>query len=323
MPPTDAVLVVNEWNWKTTNRGAELKQWVSNGGRLVLDASVDMPQLQAWTHLRLKYPFARSLQDETTEDPAVVAERMKPCRTMQVIENPQVEGRPGTPWTLCTLSSMRRLLPVPGPSWGVGDESGLQAIRIAYGKGFILYADGYPFTYHTAVDEDDARLLLQGAQLRHGDRVYFLHSAEPESLMALLWRQYGAALSLLALAIGFYVWRSGTRLAPLLPPPEPARRSLVEQIRGTAQFLRRAGEATALHAATLSALESVGQRKLAGFARLTAEERLQLIARRTGLDAERLRTARSWRDSRGGDGLAEAVLLLEAARRRLASETTI
>lgn len=323
MPPTNAVLVVSHWNLKTAGRGDELKKWVSGGGRLVTDASFDVPQLQAWTHLLLIYPFTKSLTDDATEDPAAVAERLKPCRIMRVVVSPAVEGVPGAPWKVCTLSSLRRLVPASARSWGVGDEHGLQAVRLPYGKGFIFYADGEPFTYRSLLDEDDARLLVDGTQLRHGDTVYFLHSAQPESLIELLWRQAGAALCLLSLAVAFYLWRSGTRLLPLMPPPEPARRSLVEQIRGTAQFLRYGGEAAALHAATLNALELAGQRKLAGFGRLTAEERLQLIARRTGLDPERLRTARSWRDSRGSDGLAESILLLEAARRRLVSGTTI
>jgi hypothetical protein len=323
MPPTDAVLVVNRWSWGTSGKGPALKKWVADGGRLVLDSSVDLAQLQAWTHLRLSYPFTKGLTEDATEDPTEVAERFKPCRSMRVITSPAADRESGAPWKVCNLSPIRRLLPPSGPSWGVGDEHGLQAVRMQYGKGFIFYADGTPFTYRALIDEDDARLLVDGAQLRHGDVVYFLHFAEPDSLMVLVWRQAAAALCLLALAVVLYAWRSGTRLWPLLPPPEPARRSLVEQIRGTAQFLRQAGEANALHAATLSALESVGQRKLAGFGRLTAEERLQLIARRTGLDPERLRTARFWRDSRGSDGLAESILLLEAARRRLISGTTI
>jgi hypothetical protein len=316
-PPRDAVLVITSWNWGSRGDLQRLQHWVADGGRLVIDGSVGtMAGLQNWTHLRLTYPFTRGANDEP-EDAEKLAERLKPCRAMRVTSSAAGPEGPAPFWHVCGMSVMRRLVPEARFSWGIGDEYGLQAVRIPIGKGSVFFADGEPFIYRRAIEEDDARLFVAATQLRRGDDVYFLHSSPPESLFYLLWHEAAAAVCLLLLGAGAYAWRTGARLAPLLPVPDPARRSLIEQIRGTALFLRHAGDAMLLHAATLAALEAAGQRKLAGYGRLAAEERLQLIARRTGLDAERLRSARSWRDSRSGDGLTESILLLEAARRRL------
>jgi hypothetical protein len=317
-PPPDAVLVITNWNWSAPKQQVNLQQWVAEGGRLVIDSSVgSMAQVQAWTHLRLTYPFVRGREDTTPEDPQALLERIKPCRAMHVVPPTSDETAPPPYWHLCGLNPIRRLVAARGIAWGVGDDHGLQAVRLPIGKGAVFFADGLPFTQQTLIEQDNARLFVSALQLRRGDLVYFLHSAAPESLLYLLWREAAAALCLLLLAAAAYAWRSATRLAPLLPVPDPARRSLIEQIRGTANFLRYGGDAALLHAATLSSLEAAGQRKLAGYGRLAAEERLQLIARRTGLDPERLRSARSWRDSRSAEGLSESILLLEAARRRL------
>jgi hypothetical protein len=322
-PSTSAVLVITNWDWTLPARRARVQQWVAAGGRLVIDSSTgSIAQLQKWTRVGLIYPFTNGLNEDTPEDGDHLAERLKPCRPMHVTAQPETAMGGMPPWQLCGLSAERRLVPSRGFAWGIGDEHGLQAVRLAVGQGSVFYADGMPFTNRALIQEDDARLFVAATQLRRGDLVYFLRSAPPESLFYLLWHEAAAAVCLLLLGAGAYAWRSGVRFAPPLPVRDPARRSLAEQIRGTARFLRRGGDAPLLHAAALAALESAGQRKLTGYGRLAAEERLQLLARRTGMDAERLRGARSWRESRGADGLTESIALLETARRRLLTGAT-
>jgi hypothetical protein len=323
VPPTSAVLVITNWDWTVPARSARLQQWVAGGGRLVIDSSTgSIAELQKWTHLSLIYPFTHGLNEETPEDRERFAERIKRCRPMHVATRPGTGLGGISPWQLCGLSIVRRLVPAQGFAWGIGDEYGLQAVRLAVGQGSVFYADGMPFTYKTLIQADDARLFVAATQLRRDDLVYFLRSAPADSLFYLLWHEAAAAVCLLLLGAGAYAWRSGVRFAPPLPVRDSARRSLAEQIRGTAQFLRRGGDAPLLHAAVLAALESASQRKLTGYGRLAAEERLQLLARRTGLDAERLRGARAWREFHGTDGLTESIALLETARRRLLTGAT-
>jgi hypothetical protein len=190
-PPRDAVLVISNWNWAAPERRVSLQKWVAEGGRLVIDdtlSSLTMAPLQTWTHLRLIYPFTRGTEDDPL-DPKTLAEILKPCRAMRVVSAAQAESTPAPFWHLCGLSSLRRLAPPAGSSWGVGDEYGMQAVRIPIGKGTVFYADGMPFTFHTLIEQDDARLLVAGMQLRRGDSVYFLHAVPPESLLYLLWRE--------------------------------------------------------------------------------------------------------------------------------------
>jgi len=326
-PPTSAVLVITNWNWTLPARRARVQQWVARGGRLVIDSSTGtIAELQNWTRLSLTYPFTRGVHEKTPEDMENVILRLvdhpDPCRPMHDTTQPETSPGGMPPWHLCGLNPGRRLVPQHGPAWGIGDEYGLQAVRLAVGQGSVFYADGMPFTKKALIQEDDARLFVAATQLRRDDLVYFLRSAPADSLFYLLWREAAAAICLLLLGAGAYAWRSGVRFAPPLPERDPARRSLAEQIRGTARFLRRGGDAPLLHSAALAALEDASQRRLTGYGRLAAEERLQLLARRTGLDAERLRGARSWRESHGSDGLTESIAILETARRRLLTGAT-
>jgi hypothetical protein len=81
-------------------------------------------------------------------------------------------------------------------------------------------------------------------------------------MLALLWR-YGAPVVTLALTLlALVLWRGGVRFGPLAAAPEAARRSLVEQIRGTGQFILRHGGGISFHAASVRALDEAAGRRV-------------------------------------------------------------
>ena len=97
--------------------------------------------------------------------------------------------------------------------------------------------------------------------MRRGDDVHFLSEDTHPSLLALLWR-YGAPVVMLTLTlVALVLWRGGVRFGPLAAAADAARRSLVEQIRGTGQFILRHGGGHSLHAASVRALDEAAKRR--------------------------------------------------------------
>jgi hypothetical protein len=116
--------------------------------------------------------------------------------------------------------------------------------------------------------------------------------------------------------VALVLWRGGVRFGPLAAAPDAARRSLVEQIRGTGQFELRHGSGDSLHTACVRALDEAARRRVSIYAGLSADQRAAALARLTGFDHDALaRAARHGRVRRSHD-LRSTIALLEAARRR-------
>jgi len=140
------------------------------------------------------------------------------------------------------------------------------------------------------------------------------------SLLALLW-QHGAPVLMLTLGlVTLVLWRGGVRFGPPAAAPEAARRSLVEQIRGTGQFILRHGGASSFHAASVRALDEAAGRRVPLYASLSPNERATALARLTGFDLDALEAA--LQPIRRSHELRNTIALLEAARRRTLIEHT-
>ena len=116
------------------------------------------------------------------------------------------------------------------------------------------------------------------------------------------------------------MWRGSVRFGPLAAAPEAARRSLVEQIRGTGQFILRHGGRSSCHAASVRALDEAAGRRIPLYASLSPSERATALARLTGLDLDALTTA--VQPIGRSHELRNTIALLEAARRRTLIEHT-
>jgi hypothetical protein len=118
------------------------------------------------------------------------------------------------------------------------------------------------------------------------------------------------------------LWRSGVRLGPLAAARPPARRSLAEQIRGTARFLVRHGGGCALHAATLRALDEAAARRVAGYGRLERTQRCDALAALTPFTSEALAAAVHDSGLRRPRELGATLTVLETARRHILDQPT-
>jgi hypothetical protein len=217
---------------------------------------------------------------------------------------------------------------VPGLSttrqttWRLVDRDGhTQVLRIPIGRGSVTVLSAFGVGNEGVLCGEYGLLFAAATQLRHGDQVRFLTEAEGGSLLGLTWKYGAPVVTLAAVLIALWLWRSGVRFGPLVAPTDQARRSLAEQIRGTGQFTLRFGGGAALYAATMRALNEVATRHILHYERLSDAERVTALASLTRLESSDLTRALQDRDARAPKEVRKTIALLEAARRRLLAAT--
>jgi hypothetical protein len=203
-------------------------------------------------------------------------------------------------------------------TWRLRDRDGrTQALRIPIGRGSVTLVNSMAFGNTDLLCGDSALLFTAATQLHRADEIEFLTDGTGGSLLALLWRYGSPVITLSGLLIVLWLWRSGVRFGPLEAVPDPARRSLAEQIRGTGQFTLRFGGGKALYAATVRALNEAAARRVAHYERLGGEERVAALASVTGLGAGELSAALNEPAARRPKEIRRTIAFLEAARRRI------
>jgi hypothetical protein len=312
-PPGDAVLVLGDWNWDLIpERRERLERWVENGGRLVvLRNMLSETQFNAWT----------GITQSRRKDPK------KPCTVPNTCPPPehsfvQDPGNPGKRWHICDESDWTFLTTSRPISWRLNDTEGhTQTLRLRMGRGSVTIVNADPFTENSLVCGDDALLFVAATQLHAGDHVEFLTDDAGSSLLLLVWRYGAPIVMLVTVLIVLWLWRSGVRFGPLMAAPDPARRSLAEQIRGTGRFTLRFGAGRALHAAMVRALHETAARRAPHFERLTGEARIDALAPLAGLGASELSAALDRDVARNPHELRKAIATLELARRHITEES--
>jgi hypothetical protein len=314
LPAESAIIVTAYWDWdRSSTHRAQLQQWVESGGRLVVEFN-SLSHRDAFS--RWSGITGRNIQEAETGHH--IGWNPGGCRDE---EESGVSLWPATAtsrhYQLCGLYLDSFLASSRTPVWKVADGYGAQALRISVGRGSVTAVNGDVLTYGQLLKGTHASLLVAATQLHSGDDVHFLSDADHASLLALTWRFGASVVVLLLLALALALWRAAPRFGPTMAPPESARRSLAEQIRGTGQFLLRVGDGQALHAATVRALLAAATRRIGAFSSLSSVERINRLARATGFSAEALAAAVNYRGVRRGHELHSAIALLEGARREI------
>jgi hypothetical protein len=312
-PPTDSVIVLSAWHWDlNSGRREALERWVESGGRLVVDRTLAGGQIdfERWSGIVRGYRGP----DRTKEFADAKLER---CGRFQEEQNgtPSSESPERRYW-ICELDGVSFLTSDKTAVWALRDVSGIQAMRVEVGRGSVTVINAAPFRGRSLFEGDHGWLFVAATQMRRGDDLHFMSEDAHPSLLALLW-QYGAPVVALALAlVALVLWRGGVRFGPLAAAPDTARRSLVEQIRGTGQFELRHGGGDSLLAACVRALDEAARRRVPIYATLSASERAAALARLTGFDCDALARAVHQARGRRSHQLRSTIALLEAARRR-------
>ena len=330
LPERNAVIVLSYWHWDVIARRREqLQQWVSDGGRLVLDDSLiaNDSSLKDW--LGIEYQDVPTKDDEeaktgiqkehndTKSKLKLFNIKKTDCEHLTLIDH-RIDADPDrSTYQLCTYGWWRYLIAAKPVQWGLRDSHGLQAVRVNVGRGSVTLFNASPFLYREILSGEHGLLFVAAAQLHRGDHIYFLMDEDGVPLLKLIWR-YGSPVVVLGILLVLAaLWRNGVRFGPMATGPDSARRSLAEQIIGTGHFILRFNGDQALHAATVRALNDAERRHIANYDRLSSQDRIDTLARATATDAEALGNAIHFKGKRRVMELRHAIALLEHARRHL------
>lgn len=335
LPPAGATLVIGSRRWNMfPGREAALRRWIDEGGHLVVlqsawSADGETPR---WVPMRSAplrrampigaasaaanaSPGAASTPGDVGAFLALLA-KGGPCSDF--VEPDWVDHAFGAPRRYRLCGEPIRVLHAGAPTWLLRSSEGAVVARVGYGRGDITAnaIDG-SFDNRALVRDDGALALAAMLQLRPGEPVWFFAEETRARFVSLLWDHGAPALLLAGAAILLLLWRSGARFGPLLADVARARRSIGEQVRRTAAFIA-AGGGTALHRASVRALEDTARRSIAGYAGLFGmRDRAEAIARTTREDAAALAAAMSPLQRPDRHRLATAIARLEHARRAL------
>ena len=335
-PPADAVMVLDHWNWNLLPRRREqLERWVEAGGRLVVDGSFVSGEgrFQAWSGLSREAAFDKhngpATNDDEGEDEAdegdveaddVLAAPAGGCSKLRVVV--PMQGETVSDYSACSLDRFHVLRSRRDASWSLALGDQPQVLRVAVGRGSVTMLNARPFRNRDLLQADHGLLFAAATQLRSGDLVVFLSEEQHASLIELIWKYGAPAVVLALLLLGAALWRNGARFGPPVVATEGARRSLAEQIVGTGRFTLRVGGGQALHAAAVRALHEAATRKIAGYARMSAADRIARISQVTQTDEDALAETLNYAGARRARELKHAVDLLEGIRRRLLNRDT-
>jgi len=247
--------------------------------------------------------------------PMIVAPRTKPPACPGFVEPPSVPPAFGVHRGYSSCSgSAGTLRSASAALWAVDSPRGHVMLRVAIGRGMVTAVNPRLPVFGTTLLENDEALLLSAAlRLARGQQLWLVADEKRAPLLATLWSGGAPAILLGALALALALWRAGVRFGPRLAPAATARRSVAEQIRGTAAFIAHRG-GRALHQAQLRALDTLARSRVPGYDALIVGERAAALAPLVGVDVHTLARAMNPTLNRH---LPSALALLETARRRL------
>lgn len=202
--------------------------------------------------------------------------------------------------------------------WAIDGPRGHVAVRVAVGRGrATLVSTQVPWSNDELFTRDNALITVATLDAHAGSEIWLVSEEWRPPLLNFLWQRGAPAVLLFAAALAFGLWRGAHRFGPSLAALPLARRSMAEQIRGTAHFIAHRGS-PALHAAQLRALNEAAAPRIRGYAALIVGQRAEAIAALTRLDAHALAHAMNPALSATPNRHpAAALALIETARRRL------
>lgn len=334
-PPRDATMLLTSSHWKLfPERLQQLKNWVEAGGQLVIPAHlIGDDALKSWLAIQSIDTDDDDAEGVTPPAPNLAAasapacegthcqrwvryKRLSSCHALaETAEAADVYGG-ARGFTMCGINT-QVFTSRHAVSWRVGDAAQTAALRVAVGRGSVSVVQNPSVLHNDALFRGDHALFAVALlQARPGQTIWFVADEARPSLPVLIWTEARAAVLLVLLVVAVTLWRGAVRFGPLVAPAPLGRRSMAEQVRGTAQFLWQRDPA-ALHAAQVRALHETAAPRLRGYTHQSRAERAAALARATGLDEQALAHALDTRPARPPAHLATTLNLLESARRRL------
>ena len=325
LPAPQGRLVLASRHWDLFgDRAQRLRDWVEQGGHLIIPGSlVEHESLEDWL------PFYREpIPEPEKKSRAAKKQTKRPKRgsCISLTQSPDAGERYFGERELRVCATSTDVIYVPAsedddePLWSLQGPDGIEMLRMPFGRGSVTVVGDFQMLHNREVLLDDNPLALVAAlQARRGSDFMFVAEEARDPFMSWIWHSGWVAIVLALLALFAALWRAAVRFGPLARPEPIGRRSMAEQVRGTAAFLRRHGGET-LHAAQLRALQESAARRLHRAERSPADE-AKAMGSATGIDGAALARALQ-AHPRNPSVLAADLEVLETARRRLDASAT-
>jgi hypothetical protein len=317
------VVVLASWHWTLgQERQQALERWVESGGRLIVEGALlgGEREFERWTGIErtlANRPVPRESAALGESTNAYCDDFQEELPTASVVRSPATAGR-----VICDLNEGSSLTAGRSAVWSLKGRTGVQAARVRLGRGTVTWINAEPFRRENLFEVDHGWLFVAATELRKGDEMHFLSEEDHLPLLALIWRHGAPAVVLGLAAIALLLWRGGVRFGPLAAEEPSARRSLAEQLRGTAHFALRHGGGGSLYAAELRALDEAAARRVAGYAHLAPNDRTDALTAVTSIDRETLAAAIVDPPVARLHDLRTTLAVLEAARRYILRDHT-
>lgn len=332
LPPTDGTLIVNTYRRLFTESFSQsLLAWVEQGGRLVVYAP--------WMYTDQRAPRDHLLDALRVRKYGADAKDVKRIRRADAMggfgkgassrkpdDCPEIE-EDGDEMRLA--DSQRDSLKVCFEGWTVLSTDAetswrallkdkVQALALQRGKGeVIVFADTDFMENFSIGDADHADFLLSAIRFEPGQTVWLVASDEVAGLWDRVMKHGWTALVALVLAIALWLWRSSLTAGPLAPPATVARRSIREHVIAAGEYLWRSGNAHTMWTSTLAAAERTIRRRLPQTLHEEGPDRLQSIAKASGLTIADVNDAMSVTRRPAAGTFARAISILEHIRKTL------
>jgi hypothetical protein len=298
LPPGGTLILSGDRQYHLTpSRVEALFRWIEAGGYLIAEAdrvNASDPVLRRFD-VSPTPRVAPQPEEKPDEDADEAADKEPPQRPSFTREPVRVRlDIPGYARPLRMRAGFRELYPGKVPvEWSAQGPAvkrkgrpppGYQLLHYRLGNGQVTLLNGLYRFNNALIDRDDHAEVLAAllAVYQPKGEVRILTALDVPSLWEWLAHNALAALASAALLLALWLWRVIPRFGVLHPDPVPARRSLLEHLRGVGRFLwRRRSVSQLLEAARSNFLARLSLRHSALAALPTVELALDL-ARRTG-----------------------------------------
>lgn len=280
LPPADhALLLLSPVRSVSAEQAEEIVAWVHEGGRLVV-ALDDAPSLD---------PLLRRWGVTATD--AAESEDGKP----EVLQIPLRGNKPVNKPVLAKaeIPRSRRLATTRDDAQiEIRGDAGISFVRYAAGQGSVTFAADTTFLSNEGIGEHDhaalAWALVHGGSADRPAGVWLAVRDTVPTLAQLLARHAWMALASGAVLIAAWLWAAGSRFGPRLPEPAHDRRSLLEHIEASGEFLWRTGRGWDLVRDARQALLHRVEVREPSWVRLPPPELVRRLAAGSGLPAPRV-----------------------------------
>jgi len=306
LPPTADTLVVRGLGPLGPARRAAVRDWVEDGGRLIVEAMMPLA------------PDAEPLRDSLLTDVGAV---------LREAETGEDDERGGAREVIATLTPSTGSRPSPpievgfieryylddlggGASDVISADGRARLLRYRLGAGDLLVLSDTVFMTNKDIGNHDHALFTALLTAPEGGRVWLLYDSAAPDLPALLWQLAPQALTAAGVLLALLLWHPGGRLGPLTPSPPRARRDLLLHLEAAAELLWRHGRGGTQLTATRERVERAWLRRHPSLRPLPQVQRAAWLAHHTGLDADAIDRAMY----RPLDGTDADAALIDATR---------